>query len=107
MLEYHAHFLSVHVDVRIRRGDVLAVEVDAAAAWSLKQIERAEEGGFAGAGRSENNNNLAFMNFGADAAQNMVASKGFFQILYTDHYIIAVHCCVISFPVRRLQRTEP
>lgn len=51
----------------------------------LQEIERAQEGGFAGAAGAQNNHNLARLHPTVHAAQNMVLSKTLVPVLYFNH----------------------
>ena len=46
VLEHHAHFLTVQVDIHVFRGNVHTFESDRTARRSFEEIERAEERGF-------------------------------------------------------------
>ena len=60
VLEHHAHFLPVAVQVGFFVGDVIALEEDAAGGGHLQQVQGTQHGGFAGAGRPHDDHHLAF-----------------------------------------------
>ena len=75
MLEHHAHLLAVLVDVDILSHDVRALEIDMAGRRRLKQVvkqvERTEERRLAGAGRSDNDDDISLVNVHGHAVQRM------------------------------------
>ena len=81
MLEYHAHFLPQGVDVHffllavltnvIFLGDVHDFEENFALAGGLQQVQAPQEGGFAGAGGSDDDHHVAGVDVHADAVQGM------------------------------------
>ena len=77
MLEYHAHLLTMEVDVDAFGGDVLSFKEDFAAVRYLQQVQAAQEGTFAAAGRANDRNNLSFGDVFADAFENLQFSKAF------------------------------
>ena len=92
MLEHHAHVLANLVDVGAGGGDVLPFEKDLAAGRRFQQIQTAQKGGFAGAGRPDDGNFFAGRDGFGDALQHRNAAEGFGQILNLDHFAPA------SFP---------
>ena len=69
MLEHHPHFLPVDIDVCFFIRNIRPLKEDMSACRHLQKVQTAQEGGFAGAGRSDDNNNLALFDFRIDAVQ--------------------------------------
>ena len=58
---------------------ILAVKNDLAAVDALKGVNRADQGGLAGAGRADDADHLAVFHFQVDAFQHVVLAPGFFD----------------------------
>ena len=71
VLEHHAHLLAVLVDVNVRLGDIDSLEEDLARGWELEKIERAKEGGFAGAGGADDDDDLTAADLHAHAVEGV------------------------------------
>ena len=66
LLEHHTHFLAVQVDVHGGVGDVDALKGDGAACRLLQKVQAAQKGGFAGAGRTDNDHHVAASDLGVN-----------------------------------------
>lgn len=69
MLEHHPHFLPVDIDVCFFIRNVRPLKEDMSACRHLQKVQTAQEGGFAGAGGPDDNNNLALFDFRIDTVQ--------------------------------------
>ena len=88
LLEHHPHLLAVQVDVHLGVGDIHPFEDHLAAGWHLKQIETAQEGGFARAGGSDDRHHVAAADVDVDAPQYFHVPEVFFQALYFNQLIL-------------------
>ena len=88
MLENHAHALTDFVDVGLRVVDLDIIKPYLARCRRFQQIEAAQEGTLAAAGRPDQYNLLPFLYFIIDSAQNMILPEILVQILDADH------CCI-------------
>ena len=61
MLEHHAHFPAVEVDVHLFVGDVHAVEVDVSAGGDLQQVQAPQQSRLTGTGGADDGNHLALL----------------------------------------------
>ena len=59
VLEHHAHFAAVEVDVHLFVGDVHAAKIDMAGGRRFQQVQAPEQRGFAAAGRADDRHDLA------------------------------------------------
>jgi hypothetical protein len=67
LLENHAHFLAVDVDIHRFVGYVRPFENYLSGRWEFQKIQTAQKGGLAGAGRPDNHDDLALFNACGDA----------------------------------------
>ena len=100
MLEHHAHLPAVLVEVDFLAlrvllfRDVHALEHDAAARRLLKQVQRAQEGGFAGAGGADDDDDVALADIETHAVERLYLAlvEMLFQVsnLY-QNVVICLH----------------
>ena len=93
MLEDHAHLTADEIDVRLGVGDVRTLEGDGALGGRLQQVQAAQEGGLAGAGRPDDHHFLAGADVGRNIVQDQVVPEGLGEVFNVDHFAAA------SFPV--------
>ncbi|CDN42745.1 hypothetical protein BN871_BW_00170 [Paenibacillus sp. P22] len=109
LLEHHADTLAEHFHVGVRAVDILSVQLDAAADLNaghevVHPVQRAEEGGFAAAGRSDEGRHGFFGNAEIDLLQGVKVS--IMQIKTVDlHYL--VHSVPCSHSSWNLSRSGP
>ena len=99
VLEHHAHLLTVEIYIAARVGYIDAVKGYRAARGHLKKIEASQEGRFARAGGTDDNDDLALMDLGAHAVEgfDLAVPKMLLKIVYF-YENISGHCCAASFP---------
>ena len=101
VLEHHAHLLTVQVDVDTLCGDVFSFKEDVSAVGYFQQVQAAQEGALAAAGRTDDGNDLSFGDVFADALEDLKLPKAFMKIGNVDQIIGISHLFLISFPVQR------
>ena len=110
MLENHAHFLAMPVDIDPRVGDVGSVKENGAGSGELQKIQRTQEGGFSASGRTDDDGYFAAADIGGDTVQCLDGTfiVIFFEILDTDNHIGCSYVLLIhtrnSFSQRSLRR---
>ncbi len=82
LLEYHAHFLPVLVDMLALSlgADVHAVEEDLARGRLLQQIQAAQKGAFAAARGTDNGYHLVFIKGNADVLEDVELMEALTQV---------------------------
>ena len=60
VLEHHSHLLPMPIDVDLFGRQLHALKINLPGGRLLEQIETPQQGGFAGAGRSDDRDHLAF-----------------------------------------------
>ena len=103
VLEDHAHFLAVEVDVHLFRlallvdpgglGDVNAVEENLAACGDFQQVQAAQQGGLAGAGGADDHHHIPLVDIHADIVQSVDGAfvVVFFQVFHLNQVISCLH----------------
>ncbi|MCY1541809.1 hypothetical protein D9M68_775120 [compost metagenome] len=90
MLEHHADFAAVGVDVGLRVGEVEAVDAHRAGVEFLEAVEAAQEGRLAGAGRADHHQHLAARHPGGHVVHraHFVAAgvEDFYQVTDFNHF---------------------
>ena len=99
MLEHHSHFLTVQINVDLLIGDILAAEEDLTGGGFLHQIQTTQEGGLAGAGRTNDNNHFTLVDVGGDTVHSLdgIVAKMLVEVSCGNDDMIA-HCFSVSFP---------
>ena len=101
VLEHHAHFPPVEVDVHLLVGDVHAVKKDMAGGRRFQQIQAPEQRGFAAAGGADDRHDLAGRDSERASVERHDAALEFFgHILYADEFRSCRHG---AFSFRSLQ----
>ena len=100
MLEHHAHFLPVEVDVHLGVRDVHAVKDDGAPGGPLQQVEAPQEGGFPGPGGPDDHHDLPTADVRGHAVEGPdgPAVKVLLQVPDLDQYVLTAHCFSTSSP---------
>ncbi|MNI33542.1 hypothetical protein D3C73_874990 [compost metagenome] len=90
MLEHHADFTAVGIDVGFRVSQLQAVDAHRAGIELFQAIEAAQEGRFAGTGRTDDHQHLALGHLGGDVVYraNHLATgvEDFYQIADFNHF---------------------
>ena len=90
MLEHHADFAAVGVDVGLGVGQLQAIDADRAGVELFQAIEAAQEGGFARARRADDHQHFALGYLGGDVvygAHDLAAGvEDFYQIADFNHF---------------------
>src|SRR5690606_29837726 len=90
VLEHHAHLAAVGVHIGLRIGQVDAVDAHRAGVQLLQAVEAAQEGGLAGAGRTDHHHHFATLHLRADIVHraHFVAAgiEDFYQIADFNHF---------------------
>jgi hypothetical protein len=86
-LKHHAHLPAMAVDIYLGVGDILTVKEDAAAGGFLQSVQTAQEGGFAGAGRTDNDYNVTFVDVEVYIFEHRHFAEAFLQIFNLDYRI--------------------
>ena len=99
MLEHHSHLLPMEINVGAFGGDVRAFKEHPAPCGDFQQVQAPKEGGFAGAGGTDNHYYFSPVNGGGYAVQGFDSApvKMFLQVFCLDD-IISAHCFSASFP---------
>ena len=102
MLEYHAHFLPVEIDIGFFVGDINTLKQNLSTGGKLQQVQTAQKSGFSGAGRPDNHYHLTAFNRSGDTVQSLDLAFiiMLLQICCLDDGISA-HCFSASFPAFR------
>ena len=99
MLKYHSHFLTVHINVRLRIHQIFPRKNDTSVRRIFQTIQTAKKCTFTGTGRSDHTDNLAFFDVGADTVQCMYATaESLGQVLNLDQglFFLNAHCYAAS-----------
>ncbi len=101
LLEHHAHFLPVLVDMLALPlgADVHAVNQDLPGGRLFQQIQAAQKGAFAAAGGTDNGYHLVFIKGNADVLEDLKLMKAFTQV-YDLQDIFTCHDSSSFLPVR-------
>ena len=86
LLEHHAHAAAHQIDVRVLGGDVLSLKDNFAAGRLLEQVQAAQKGGLARAGRADDYDLLALLDMLVDTLEHLMVAKGFVQVFNVDHF---------------------
>ena len=86
LLKHHAHTAAHQIDIRVLSGDVLSLEDDFAAGRLLEQVQAAQKGGLARAGRADDYDLLALLDMLVDTLEHLMVAKGFVQVFNVDHF---------------------
>ena len=90
MLEDHADFAAVGVDVGFRVGQLQAVDAHRTRVERFQAIEAAQEGRFAGAGRADHHQHFALGHRGGDVIHRphylTTGVEDFYQIADFNHF---------------------
>ena len=99
VLEHHAHFLAVEVDVHGLVRQVHAVEEDGTGGGLLQHVQAAPQGGFAGAGGADDGHHLALVDVQVTAVQRVDRAVVVLldQLLYGDEDFTAYRHGAFSF----------
>ena len=96
-LEHHADVGAVFRGVDAFTGDIFAVVENVAARWRFEQIHAAQQRRFAGAGRADDGDHVAFFDIKVDIAQDFVRAKGLAQVPDLKNIVCHISdppCCV-------------
>ena len=96
-LEDHADMRAIFRGVDAFTGDIFAVVENIAARWRFQQIHAAQQRRFAGAGRADDGDHVAFFDIKVDIAQDFVRAKGLAQVLDLKNIVCHISdppCCV-------------
>ena len=96
-LEHHADVGAVFCGVDAFTGDIFAVVENVAARWRFEQIHAAQQRRFAGAGRADDGDHVAFFDIKVDIAQDFVRAKGLAQVPDLKNIVCHISdppCCV-------------
>ena len=103
MLEHHAHFLPVDVDVQLHLfpfggngvlfGDVHPVEEDAASGWLLQQVQAAQQGALARTGGADDHHHIPAVDVHGHIVQSLDGAVVivFFHMLNLNQSISGHH----------------
>jgi len=86
LLEYHADFASVNVDVNAHVRNVNAAEDDGAAGGVFHTVETAEESTLTASGRTQHAHDVALVDFDINTAEDFLVAEIFLEINYVDHF---------------------
>ena len=86
LLEHHAHTAAHQIDVRVLGGNVLSLEDNLAAGRLLEQVQAAQKGRLARAGRADDYDLLALLDMLVDTLEHLMVAKGFVQVFNVDHF---------------------
>ena len=78
MLEYHTQLLAHLIDITVLIHDIVAVKEDFAGSGLLQTVEAAQEGTFAGTGRTDDNDTFTLLNMAVDVLQYLKITKVLF-----------------------------
>src|SRR5690606_3379080 len=84
LLEHHADAGADAVDVDVRVEDVDPLDEDLASGRLLEQVDRAQQGGFAGPGRSDDAHHLALPDHQVDALEHLDVAEALVQVSDLD-----------------------
>ena len=84
-MENHPHFHAELVDVEFLLRNQLVVHIDFTGCRLLQQVQTAEKGRFAGAGRPDHDDFFAFLDVLCDAVQNDQLSEILVEIMNAYH----------------------
>ena len=85
MLEHHSHLSAVDIDIDLGVGDIHALEYNLAGGRILHAVEAAQECALSGAGRADDNNDVALVDSHVDALEDFIVPEVLFQINYVYH----------------------
>ena len=71
VLEHHAHAAAVDINVHAHVGNIYTVKYDTSAGRVFHTVQASQKGTFTGAGRTDDNNNVPFVDLHVDALQNI------------------------------------
>ena len=92
MLEHHSHTAAVDIDINLWVCDIDTIEDNLSACWIFHTVQAAQKCTLPGAGRTDDNHNVALVHSDVDAFQDFIVTKMFFKI--NDFY----HSFSGSFP---------
>lgn len=77
MLEHHSHTAAVDIDINLWVCDIDTIEDDLSACWIFHTVQAAQKCTLTGAGRTDDNHNVALVHSDVDAFQDFIVTKMF------------------------------